>query len=1262
MESALDPDVADERSQRSLFSGIRVRNLTPSKSMRSPARNFMAWGGGSAASTKAPVSTTMPSTAAPVPTPTTVEKSRRGFQRLFSDGDRKAAAASVAASSQPHAIAPTDDASSIDAARHTKVFQSVTTWFKENDMVPAMVTPPTHTRHSLNQTYDSILDSIHQQDNQLTNELHELETRMPPRRHASAPSPHASNTNSFATLPFVTSDGGDGGGGAIFDALLVVGPDVTDISISHDLEAPFEPVVCHTYPPDMVFESIQHFCFPNAIALATTDEPGSSDTDSDGDSDDESNLRDTFFVFVLSGGGKDGQDVQYASCLKKWVRVPNSILLQPQGTHTAPLTYCILSKLPFIPFFHALLSHLMDVHVRELNQDPNLWTDLSTLMTPSHTSWLNHTLFDLSCIPLSKQATSQPIALFVDLPLLIERPHRRPSLSTESSALDESTILLLHWALPVLLKSLTFDVLLTTLAALLLETKLLVVCDDTELLTATVLGLVSLLSPLVWTGPLIAVLPATLLEYLEAPVPYVIGVQALPAAFEIPPDATLRLYPHSNRIDAVVALPTFPDGDALTADLLAITRRPDPANVDLIVDRVHKAIQAVVRNCSVTHAADHSFYDGVKATQLYSTFVQRQDHTKQHARGLASRHLKLEPKAPLITRKSVSTDNQGDATPPLTCSTSATTDAIFDLFHIACLGHARKSADQPQHMSPTSRIKNLAPGISALDRLRAMVNDDAASSLSSSTTLMPSIPSPTKRSSPVRKGKSPKQSRKVSSSSPKHTSPPHSIKRRGTGTKDLQRVVRHVSDAASPSVKSARITPRAKHSHRGVSGVPSTPTGSKHPLMPSTSCVASNLPAQAPKSSHPTMSFPLLPPPQSSSSTRTKLAVTPLPPSNPPSPLFRQPTTTTAIVIPPSLQAVPTASLPPDNIASAIAIVATWEDTSTRMQSAGKIQRIYRQWSFRQRSLVARSNSSPLKSIARGGHDKAEPAKRMFREGIAASKLGRHGTWGRRRLYCNDDVALLWWDKPKAGTSSSSSTTESTIALRDITSVVDGNKTNTKSVGSLLFANDVEDEGLCVTIHTTDPRRRCVVFKFDSVADRDRAKQGLELLKAQPEPLAKSVASGESEKIALMRAFQDELRVGIPIKKHGRQGKPHSKYLYCDASCTQLMWRDDNHTKPRLGGWLKRSASSVGSDSSKTTDCIIPISTIATVVMAEPSSPLRNFLGTTSEKRISIVSSARTLVISTESTQDHLRVFHGLKLLVRYFEAPVESDSLHDEA
>ncbi|KAH9083284.1 hypothetical protein LEN26_021011 [Aphanomyces euteiches] len=1070
----------EDKGQRSLF--VRVRNLTPSKSVRSQSRNFMdMW-----------IKPQTPTAAA------------ERLKRRFFDNDKK-----VQMVLEP--LVAHDRERALEDENNLRVLDAVVAWCKENEILDDNM-PPLPTTKSATQLhvlYDHILSAIDQQDNQLMNEIHELDGR---QRHAP--------TLFTAKMPDVAPEVTSSKDNSLFDALIVIAPDITDITICRDMDSTFEPVVCHTYPQHVAFESIEHFCYPNGIQIISDDhddleddgEASSNDYETDSDNGQSKRTNPLSFIFFISGGGKDGQDLQYAFCLQKWVRIPNQLLLHSRGgNHYAPLTYCMVAKTPFIPFFTALLNQLMDWHIHELDQEASLWADLHSFVAPWHADLLDLKLQQLSSIDDGTQ--TQAFNVFGP-PVVFDRPQRRPSLHNEF-ATPEATTLLLEWALPIVLEFVSLETLVDTLAALLIESKLLVICEEMELLTASILGAVSLMSPLVWTGPLIAVLPNTLLEYLEAPVPFAIGVSNLPPGHCLPSDA-VQLFPLSSRLVSLAQLPSLPDRDTLLTDLYAIMQCSDfPQVIDAFLARMRRYIATLLRQCQDVCA--NPFFDVLKATQLYATFNERQDVMSADRRG-GVRHLKLEPKVPLVGFRTTSISNQ--------TGTQTVQDAIQSIFHVAFTGHAPDPSATIQKPIPSSPVPP-SSGISALSKLRALCAPS-------------DIPAPHPPSPPVKKVKS-----RVS---PK---------------------AKRVKPLLSPKLKPSTVTLVL----RKESDAPAKPKIPKIAQIPQPPRLEAG---SGPKSCTPAEAIPII-------LSRPKIT--------------------------PPIQAL------------------------TRSTSATKIQRTFRLWSSRQRNSLRRSNSSPIKSDCEAESCRKmllDHVKCMLLDGIVVSKLGRHGTWGRRRLFCDVEGTHLIWAKESSKVPSNTEKSHTTLAFRDMTSIVAGCQPSQTTVGRLLF--DANDIALSLTIRSNDVNRRT----------------GLQCLWTQHR------SSSMGSNYVLYQAFVDELLLGIPIKKYGKQCKLTPGTLSCDVSCTQLVIRKI----PKIRGWLKRS-SSPSDEETHTVD----IPAIDDITLMELDSPSRSSLGVTSslptsEHKIVIHSVTGNLVFSTDSPLDHNRVFHGLKLILLFSNKADDTEEL----
>jgi len=103
----------------------------------------------------------------------------------------------------------------------------------------------------------------------------------------------------------------------------------------------------------------------------------------------------------------------------------------------------------------------------------------------------------------------------VDSPTVFPLPHG-----------NEETFLADH-CLALTLRLFSIDELINILRALMLEFSILVVCKNLGVLSSVVLSFIPLIRPFVWEGPFIPILPRRLSVCVEAPVPYIIGIDKL---------------------------------------------------------------------------------------------------------------------------------------------------------------------------------------------------------------------------------------------------------------------------------------------------------------------------------------------------------------------------------------------------------------------------------------------------------------------------------------------------------------------------------------------------------------------------------------------------------------------------------------------------------------------------------------------------------------------------------------------------------------
>ncbi|GAU45924.1 hypothetical protein TSUD_374220 [Trifolium subterraneum] len=89
----------------------------------------------------------------------------------------------------------------------------------------------------------------------------------------------------------------------------------------------------------------------------------------------------------------------------------------------------------------------------------------------------------------------------------------------------EEATALSTWAIACLCGTLRLEHVLTFFAGALLEKQIVFVCSNLGILSASVLSVIPLIRPYQWQSLLMPVLPNEMLDFLDAPVPYIVGVR-----------------------------------------------------------------------------------------------------------------------------------------------------------------------------------------------------------------------------------------------------------------------------------------------------------------------------------------------------------------------------------------------------------------------------------------------------------------------------------------------------------------------------------------------------------------------------------------------------------------------------------------------------------------------------------------------------------------------------------------------------------------
>lgn len=96
-------------------------------------------------------------------------------------------------------------------------------------------------------------------------------------------------------------------------------------------------------------------------------------------------------------------------------------------------------------------------------------------------------------------------------------------------AAGEEALALSIWTTATICRVLSLESVLAFLAGVLLEKQVVVVCQNLGVLSSVVLSVIPMIRPFEWQSLFLPVLPERMLDFLDAPVPFIVGVQHKPA-------------------------------------------------------------------------------------------------------------------------------------------------------------------------------------------------------------------------------------------------------------------------------------------------------------------------------------------------------------------------------------------------------------------------------------------------------------------------------------------------------------------------------------------------------------------------------------------------------------------------------------------------------------------------------------------------------------------------------------------------------------
>ncbi|KAG3082406.1 hypothetical protein PC121_g6138 [Phytophthora cactorum] len=1060
---------------------------------------------------------------------------------------------------------------------------------------------------------------------------------------------------------------------ALLDYLAVIGADMLDVKIRNywnQRENVYEPTVAFAHPPDSQFnaESLEHFCFPAGIKTfnMTT---ASNEKRSESSGESVNTQEGEFFVLMISGGGTQGQSVQYAMCMKGTISIRSSN--DDEKKLLLPICYCVIAQIPFIPFFRALLQGFLDNLRNELESCADTsCTPLSNIVTDKHAGFIDDILQRLQGVSLPEKGLSVSVDVFSPSPeLILARPHKE-------NDLDEKVALLLQWALPSLLSRLSIDRLLQILSLLLIETKVIVVSDEIPLLSSSTLGMASLLHPLVWAGPLISVLPLSMHEYMEAPVPLICGVDELPRDFECSKGSCI-LYLSENRVqlhaddERAFSSLQMPELENLSCDLTRFTKQMlgrvagsfrdnvTPLSTHLVIHRVRRHIEQLISICARTsrfyrdQVTDHEL--DASEMRFAGVFVQTQMYQKyQDDQPVRTSTEQSNQQASILqpTNKEISME-----VPSINTQHDELKAAARMLFQIALAG----VSSLPQS---TSQLRNIPNSIvdeeietANLDMLASRVQDDPEPALSSAASTPSARIFSNMKLSPNDKVESP--SRCYELLSPTVSEASNHTERRPDRTfiwplSHSELDVFWVSDETS--VGSAQCF--ALHSPRSESF--ESPRRSPNNTSDATyvESVGRSEPGSVVKVQRADTETTI-------SSFGTALSEV----------LESADTVDNAWLFEPPEDPRPNSQHNEDSD----------DDRSTKHESSAEDDNppVQQREEFTKETETEHNASSPViaRRSRRGSDQSVDHTEdhgpkgtmltadqvKVLTTGTSVQSRGAWEGWCEGQMFLSPDLTTLTWERRAVAFAALN------MNIADITRIAfeDRQPASSSRPRQRRVQFTFSIEAIYFQFSSSpqhgeffDVLKQLIQPTPDHSADRQRTFPSLSSpVVAGPQmpsptkddhveakttditPVPSFLAPMEQE----IGLFKRKLQRGFLVEKHGRLGKPHAKLLFTDAMCSLIMWRkppaagtEEQNKLDHIDAQMHRRSTLFSHDKS------IPVDSITAIVTGKQTTVFRRATANKSNERIclSILTPTRTLDICTYSLQGFQELYRGFSLLL----------------
>ncbi|KAG2323605.1 hypothetical protein Bca4012_059085 [Brassica carinata] len=136
-------------------------------------------------------------------------------------------------------------------------------------------------------------------------------------------------------------------------------------------------------------------------------------------------------------------------------------------------------------------------------------------------------------------------------------------------AAAEEAMGLSMWTTATVCRILSLETIMSLLTGVLLEKQIVIICPNLGVLSAIVLSLVPMIRPFQWQSLLLPVLPGRMFDFLEAPVPFLVGIHSKPTDWKVKTSNLILINIINNQVK-ICNMPALPQRRELMAQLTPI--------------------------------------------------------------------------------------------------------------------------------------------------------------------------------------------------------------------------------------------------------------------------------------------------------------------------------------------------------------------------------------------------------------------------------------------------------------------------------------------------------------------------------------------------------------------------------------------------------------------------------------------------------------------------------------------------------------------